>query len=217
MTEVELKLTAAPGDLPALMRALEAMAKRSSTTALLLTSTYYDSPDLKLRQHHLTLRVLEQAAQHVQTVKAGDLMGADLISRGEWEDVIADDQPDLDAPQTGHRLKQKVDKDELRPLFTTIVRRTVIELEPQPSTRIEAAIDEGEIRSTDDKAVEPLSEIALELKSGDPAAIYDVALRLLDVAPLRIEMSGKAERGYALVAPDGGRPQALHVKPLTLV
>jgi len=149
LTEIELKLTAAPGDLPGLKQALEAMAKRSSTTTSLLASTYYDSPDLKLRQHHLTLRVREQGAQHVQTVKAGDVMGADLISRDEWEDVIAGDQPDLDAPQTGRRLKQKVGKGELRPLFTTIVRRTVIHLEPQPSTRIEAAIDEGEIRGTE--------------------------------------------------------------------
>jgi len=216
VTEIELKLVAAPGDLPAITRALEAMGKRSSTTASLLTSTYYDSPDLKLQQHHLTLRVREQGAQHVQTVKASDITGVDLISRGEWEEVIAGDQPDLDTPQTGRRLKEKVDKGELRPLFTTIVRRTVIELEPQPSTRIEAAIDEGEIRGTEGNAVEPLSEIELELKSGEPAAVYDVALRLLDVAPVRIETRSKAERGYALVTPDGGRPPAVHVKPVTL-
>jgi inorganic triphosphatase YgiF len=216
LTEIELKLTAAPGDLPTLTRALEAMGKQSSTTASLLTSTYYDSPDLKLWQHHLTLRIRAQGAQHVQTVKAGDVMGADLISRDEWEDVIAGDQPDLDAPQTGRRLKQKVGKGELRPRFTTMVRRTVMELEPQPSTRIEAAIDEGEIRATEGNAVEPLSEIELELKSGEPAAIYDVALRLLDVAPLRLETRSKAERGYALVTPDGGRPPTVHVKPVML-
>jgi inorganic triphosphatase YgiF len=198
------------------MRALEALGKRSSKTPSLLTSTYYDLPDLKLWQHHLTLRIREQGAQHIQTVKAGDVMGADLISRGEWEDVIAGDQPDLDAPQTGRRLKQKVYKGERRALFTTMVRRTVIELEPQPWTRIEAAIDEGEIRATEGNAVEPLSEIELELKSGDPAAIYDVALRLLDVAPLRIETRSKAQRGYALVTRDRGRPPVVHVKPVTL-
>jgi len=216
LTEIELKLTAAPGDLPGLKQALEAMAKRSSTTTSLLASTYYDSPDLKLQQHHLTLRVREQGAQHVQTVKASDITGVDLISRGEWEEVIAGDQPDLDTPQTGRRLKEKVDKGELRPLFTTIVRRMVIELEPQPSTRIEAAIDEGEIRGTEGNAVEPLSEIELELKSGEPAAVYDVALRLLDVAPLRIETRSKAERGYRLVAVDGGPMPAVHASPVAL-
>ena len=64
--------------------------------------------------------------------------------------------------------------------------------------------------------MEPLSEIELELKSGEPAAIYDVALRLLDVAPLRLETRSKAERGYALVTPDGGRPPTVHVKPVIL-
>jgi inorganic triphosphatase YgiF len=191
--EIELKLAAAPGDLPALERALEAMAKRSGAAASTLISTYYDTPELALCRHNLTLRVREQEGQHIQTVKAGDLMSADLISRGEWEDVIASDQPDLDAPETGRLLAHKVDKDELRPLFRTIVRRTVIELKSEASTRIEAAIDEGELRATGGEAVEPISEIELELKSGDPAAIYNVALRLLDVAPFRIETRSKSE------------------------
>lgn len=216
MAEIELKLAAIPSDLPALKRALETMDKRCSTAASLLTSIYYDSSDLKLRQHNLTLRVREQDGQHVQTLKAGDLMGADLVSRGEWEDIVAGDQPDLDAPETGRRLKGKVKKGELRPLFTTIVQRTVIELEPRPSTRIEAAIDEGEIRDIGRRTVEPLSEVELEIKSGERAAIYEVALRLLDVAPVRIESRSKAERGYALVAADGGRPQPVQVKPITL-
>ena len=216
MAEIELKLAAIPSDLPALKRALETMGKRCSTAVSPLTSIYYNSSDLKLRQHNLTLRVREQDGQHVQTVKAGDLMGADLVSRREWEDIVTGDQPDLDAPKAGRRLKGKVKKGELRPLFTTIVRRTVIELEQQPSTRIEAAIDEGEVRGIGGKAVEPLSEVELELKGGERAAIYEVALRLLDVVPVRIETRSKADRGYALVAADGGRPQPVQVKPVTL-
>jgi triphosphatase len=216
LTEIELKLSAAASALPALKAALEAMGKQSGAAASILISTYYDTPDLKLRQHHLTLRVRAQDGQHVQTVKADDLTGADFVSRGEWEAAIAGDQPDLDAPETARLLKRVVDKDELRPLFRTVIRRTVFELEPQPSARIEAAIDEGDIRGVGDEALEAISEIELELKSGDPAAIYDVALRLLDVAPLRIETRSKAERGYSLVAADGGTPEAVHVSPITL-
>jgi inorganic triphosphatase YgiF len=104
----------------------------------------------------------------------------------------------------------------LRPLFKTIVRRTVIELELRQSTRVDAAIDDGEIRGIDGNVVEPVSEIELELKSGDRAALYEVALQLLDVAPLRIEARSKSERGYALVGADGGRPQPVQVKPVTL-
>jgi hypothetical protein len=125
-------------------------------------------------------------------------------------------RPDLNAPETGRLLKGKVKEGELRPLFKTIVRRTVIELEPRQSTRVEAAIDEGEIRGIDGNAVEPVSEIELELKSGERAALYEVALQLLDVAPLRIETRSKSERGYTLVGVDGGRPQPVQVKPVTL-
>ena len=45
---------------------------------------------------------------------------------------------------------------------------------------------------------EPLAEIELELKAGDASALYDVGMRLLDVAPLRIGTLSKADQGYAL-------------------
>ena len=214
MAEIELKLGAAPSDLPALKRALEAMGKPSGTASLI--STYYDSSDFKLRKRHLTLRVREQGRRRVQTMKADDLMSADLAVRGEWEDVIGGDKPDLDAPHTGRRLARQVDTADLRPLFKTIVRRTAIDLEPRASTRIEAAIDEGEIRSITGDAAEPISEIELELKSGDRAALYDVALKLLDIAPLRIEARSKAERGYELFAPELGAPAPVQVAPAAL-
>src|SRR4029077_2740227 len=99
--------------------------------------------------------------------------------------------------------------------FTTSVTRTVIELEPQPSTRIEAAIDVGDIRTADGSGVEPISEIELELKSGDPAALFDVALQLLEAAPVRIETRSKAERGYRLLGASG-LPQAVHAGPVIL-
>jgi inorganic triphosphatase YgiF len=216
LAEIELKLAAAKSDLPALTRALDTMAKQGNTTTLSLISTYYDTPDLQLRRHNMTLRVREQAGQYIQTAKAGELMGPDLVARGEWEDIIAGDRLDLNAPETGRLLKGKVKEGQLRPLFKTIFGRTVIELEPRQSTRVEAAIDEGEIRGIDGNAVEPFSEIELELKSGDRAALYEVALQLLEVAPLRIETRSKSERGYALVGADGGRPQPVQVKPVTL-
>jgi triphosphatase len=216
LDEIELKLAAAQGDLPALKYALDAMRKRGSTTTSLLLSTYYDSPDLQLRRHNITLRVREQDGQHIQTVKTGEFLGQDLVARGEWEDIIGGDRPDLDTPKTGRLLKGKVHKGELRPLFKTVIWRTVIELEPRPMTQIEAAIDEGEIRGIEGGAAEPISEIELELKNGDRAAIYEVALRLLDAAPLRIETRSKAQRGYALVAADGGRPQPVLVKSVIL-
>jgi triphosphatase len=195
--------------------ALLAMPTVRSEVQSNLVSTYYDTPDLALKRKRLTLRVRKQEGKFVQTVKAGDFAGPDLLARREWEDPVASKRPDIDAPKTGKQLPDSIREQDLRPVFTTSVTRTVIEIEPHPSTRIEAAIDEGEIRAADGSGAEPISEIELELKSGDPAALFDVALRLLEAAPVRIETRSKAERGYRLLGA-AGLPQAVHAEPVAL-
>jgi triphosphatase len=214
-TEVELKLAAPPPEFPKLKCVLLAMSHGRSEVQSELTSTYYDTPDLALYREGLTLRVRKQGRTFVQTVKAGDFAGADLVTRREWEDPIAGMRPDLDAPKTGKRIPEEIREEDLRPLFSSSVRRTIIEIEPQVSTQIEAAVDEGEIRTADRSGVEPVGEIELELESGDPAALFEVALRLLEAAPVRIETRSKAERGYRLLAP-AHQPQAVYAVPVAL-
>ncbi len=107
-----------------------------------------------------------------------------------------------------------VSDEELRPAFTTVV--TVIEISPDPSARIEADIDEGEIRASKGDAVVPITEIELELKKGDPRMLFDVALQLLEAAPIRIQTCSKAERGYRLLESDGLMPQAVRGEPVAL-
>jgi len=180
-----------------------------------LVATYYDTPDRALKRRGLVLRVREQGGRFVQTVKAGDLTGTDILARGEWEDAVDENRPDPRAPQSGTRLPRAVTGD-LRPLFVTDVTRTTIEIEPDPATRIEAAIDEGEIRGVSGEGIEPISEIELELKSGNATSLYDLALRLLDAAPLRIEMRSKSDRGHRLVDGASTAPSAVHAEPVPL-
>ena len=181
-----------------------------------LVSTYYDKPTLALHRERLSLRVRKQGSEFVQTVKAENPTQADILERKEWEDQIPSKRPVLDAPKTGKRLPDTVRGEELRPVFTTMVTRTVIAVSLDPSVRIEAAIDEGEIRTSKGDAVEPISEIELELKNGDPRVIFDVALQLLEASPIRIETRSKAERGYRLLGADGLMPQAVRAGPVTL-
>ena len=216
LAEIELKLAAGSDQLQQVRQALEAMGGATAARTSVLTSTYYDSPDLKLWKHHLSLRIRERDGQRIETLKSDGFAHEDLLSRGEWEDVITGDRTDLTVPQTGPRFNNLVVRDELRPIFVTTVHRAVIDLHPEPSTLIEAAIDEGEICGAAGGAAEPLSEVELELKSGEPPAIYDMALWLLSVAPLRIETRSKSERGYRLVAPNGQAVQAVHAKPIAL-
>ena len=198
--------------MPELKRALSAMAPVSDSLRCRLISTYYDTPDLALKRRGLTLRVREQGGRFIQTVKAGDLGGGDILTRGEWEDELAANRPDPLAPRSGARLPDGI-ADDLRPLFATDVTRTSVAIEPTPATRIEAAIDEGEIRAAGSSEIEPISEIELELSSGDAAVLYEVALRLLEVAPIRIEPRSKSERGYRL---GEGAPPVVHAAPVVL-
>ena len=101
-------------------------------------------------------------------------------------------------------------------MFRTFVQRTVIELELPSTARIEIAIEEGDIRGAEVDVSAPLCEIELASKSGDPAAVYEVALRLLEVAPLRIETLSRSDRGYRLVAPEGGKAAAIPAIPVAL-
>ena len=213
-TEVELKLSARPADLPELKRALLAMTPGSIATREQLTSTYYDTQTLALHERGLSLRVREQEGCFTQTIKAEDATAGGMLSRGEWEDALAENRPNADAPLGGPHLPQGSGTD-LRPLFVTDVTRTMVEIEPRAGTRIEAAIDEGEVRLTDGNAVEPISEIELELKCGEAVALCDIALQMLELAGVRVETRSKSERGYRLAS---GSETAIpvHAEPLTL-
>jgi inorganic triphosphatase YgiF len=199
-----------------LKRVLLAMPAVKSEVRLKLVSTYYDTSTLALYRERLSFRVRKQGREFVQTVKAENPTQLDMLERREWEDQIQSKRPALDAPKTGKRLRDVVRDEELRPVFTTTVMRTAIAISPDPSARIEVAIDEGEIRTCSGDAVEPISEIELELKNGDPRVLFDAALQLLEAAPLRIETRSKAERGYRLLGTDGLMLQAVRVGPVAL-
>src|SRR5437016_299328 len=191
------------------------MATRSVPSRSRLVSTYYDTPDLALKRRGLTLRVRQQDGRFIQTVKAADVGGGDLLSRGEWEDDLLEDHPDPGASQSGGQLPEGI-AENLRPLFATDVTRTSVAIEPAPATRIAAAIDEGEIRAAGRSGTEPISEIELELASGDAAALYEVAMRLLEVAPIQIEPRSKAERGYLLGEGASAVPPVVRAAPTVL-
>lgn len=190
-------------------------APAQPTSRARLVSTYYDTPDHALARRGSSLRVRRHGRHFVQTVKAENAPGESSLARGEWEDRVEGERPDPQAAQTGPFLSPEI-AGQLRPLFRTEVSRLTIPLNPEPATRIEAAIDRGRIRNGETTLPEPISEVELELKSGAPTALYDVALKLLHVAPLRLERRSKAERGYRLAAHDESLPEAVHAGPVDL-
>jgi inorganic triphosphatase YgiF len=190
--ERELKLALDPADAERLRAepALIAAARKRET----LISTYFDTPDFALRRAGLYLRVRDRGASFVQTVKRES---GSLLERGEWETPLPGREPDLDAA-SGTPLGPLLTPDlrrALRPQFETRIRRETHDL-VQGGAEIEVAIDEGEILAR--ARHEPISEVELELKRGDPRALFALARKLSESVPLRLAVKTKAERGFEL-------------------
>jgi len=197
--ETELKLRISPDQLPRLKRhpLLRSLSAARARTVHLY-SVYYDTPDLSLRQHAMALRLRRSGKQWIQTLKGGGQSSAGLHQRNEWETPVHNEQLDLEAlGQAGGKLPHGVRK-HLRPVFVTDFTRTVCLLEFE-GAQIELCMDSGEVRSG--QGMSPISELELELKSGTPQQLFQLALELLQVVPLEVEHTSKAEYGYHLFRP----------------
>ncbi|MGL4284890.1 MAG: CHAD domain-containing protein [Phreatobacter sp.] len=195
--EVELKLLAPPGTLDRLRTApviVEHIGNQG--TVRRLEAVYYDTPDRLLDRHGLSLRVRRNGKRYLQTLKQR-VSGNGTLSRREWEapvDTIEPDLTRLPIAEIGAPLDGLL-ADALAPMFTTKVRRRLQKVELSGAI-VEIAFDEGTIEA--ERKSEPLSEVELELKAGDVGVLYELGLALLDIAPVRVAIASKAERGYAL-------------------
>jgi len=197
--EFELKLALAPEQLEQLPRnpLLRSLARGKPATRELV-STYYDTPARLLYQRAMALRVRAAGAERIQTLKVPGNGATGLQHFREYETPLSDERPDLGqlADEDIRSLfeRERV-ADTIEPVFTTHFARQVMRLRLVDS-EIELALDRGEIRSGESS--EPICEAELELISGNPARIYELALALHDSVPFRIERRTKAGRGYDL-------------------
>src|SRR6516164_3343852 len=128
--EVELKLELPPASLPLIKQVPLLKALKPSPNRAAEISVYFDTDKHKLRKNELMLRVRRIGHRHVQTIKASSSSGP--FERGEWENAIAGNEPDLslakDTPL--ERLANDKLRRQLKPLFETRVKRTIeLELE----------------------------------------------------------------------------------------
>jgi triphosphatase len=199
--EVELKLELDPADAPRIksirLLAAESLGRPEEQH---LVSTYFDTPDLALSKAGVFLRVREKDGRYLQTVKAMQSK-AELIDRLEWEREIASPAPDLKVVDGTplHSLLTRARRDRIRPLFETRMRRTLRRV-AHGGSEIEVAIDEGEIVAVTGRRAVAVSEVELELKSGDAAELFSLARALSETVPLRLAVKTKAERGFELLS-----------------
>ncbi|MBA2352772.1 MAG: CYTH and CHAD domain-containing protein [Burkholderiales bacterium] len=168
---------------------------------------YYDTAKFDLRRAGVGLRLRREGRRIVQTVKREGRVDGGLHQRPEWETETRDGKLDFAALAETGWCKHFDDPDlrnRLQPIFTTEYRRTTRIIEPGPGCVIEFCLDQGEIRAQG--RAHPICEVELELRSGEPSALYDLALALDQTIPLKIGRHSKPERGYLLLTEPAAQP-----------
>lgn len=218
-TESELRLAISSKWVNRLKRLpllVKSATERARTTRL--KSTYFDTPDKQLAAAGMNLRIREMGRRKMQTLKIGSGWQAGITDRIEIEGWVEGDEPTLDlihAPEIRDLLTRDGLWDRLQPSFVTDFRRTsrLVRFGGRfGEALISADLDIGEIRSGVRKAA--ICELELELKDGQPAAIFELASAINDDVPVRIEYRGKAMRAEELQAPLEPQPTKGRRPPL---
>lgn len=174
-----------------------------------LANIYFDTPQLALASSKSALRLRHTPDGWLQTFKTVGTAKDGLHSRHEWEMPVAGEKLEIDAllnacdePSAADALRHAAPA--LIALFRTDFTRTLWRVDVDGSD-VEAAVDQGNVIADVDGETRstPISEVELELKSGDEAALHVLAAELgKQVAGLVPDDISKAQRGYRLRAAD---------------
>ena len=206
--ETELKLLLAPQDLRRLRRdpRIKALQQGRASTRRVY-SVYYDTPERTLLRAGLALRLRADGRRWLQTLKTEGQAAAGLHVREEWEWPLPGEALDFGLLATTPEAKlfrAPSLRAKLAPVFRTEFERTSVRLGFADGSLAELCLDSGEIRCG--RRASAISEAELELLSGSPVRLYELALELVERVPLRLGQASKAERGYALARKEPARP-----------
>lgn len=223
MSETELKLLLPGADAARIAEQLarHPALRRRPRQVQRLHNVYHDTPDQRLRQQKVALRVRRQTSgdpskvQWILTLKTAGTSVGGLSQRGEWEAPLRNATPRLAALQGTPWASLDPDGSlwpQLEPAFITTCTRTLWLLRQRGGSVIEVALDVGEILAGGRRA--PICELELELKAGPPEALHALARQLAETVAVLPGQASKAERGYALARdelalPTRARPLAL--------
>ncbi len=199
MAELELKFQMPSATLPAVRRALSA----GKTQRVHLQARYFDTADGLLAAQGLALRLRQEGRAWVQTLKGST---GHLAQREEHDVPLGAGGrggPTLDVQrhrdsavgQALLRLLQTHPESALQQVYATDVWRTHRVLS-RGGARIELALDEGRVVAGDAKHA--LCELEFELKSGPPAALFELAQAWCARHGLWLDSVSKAQRGLLL-------------------
>ena len=195
--EIELKLSL-PQQAQALMLRQQVLRRAVSRQTQQLVNLYYDTPSLSLHKRGIALRLRKQGRIWLQTVKCAGSSAAGLSSRPEWEIPYANyfDFAAIDDPKVRRWLDRPSLRRAIVPLFETSFSRTTWRFEPAPGCVFHLMLDRGWVAANGRRAA--ISELELELESGEVDELFKLAQTLADRLPLVPQIQSKAERGYRL-------------------
>jgi triphosphatase len=173
-----------------------------------LTNVYFDTPDHALAKAKSAVRLRGTPDQWLQTYKTAGESAGGLHNRHEWERPVAGEALEIpalleicDDQNAANALSDAAP--ELTALFRTDFSRVIWDVEID-GAKIEAALDLGEVVADVDgeRLTTPISELELELKSGNEEALNSLAAQMRGAfLYLQPEDASKASRGYDLCAP----------------
>lgn len=211
--EIELKLSL-PEQAQGLLLRQSVLKRAVSRQSHQLVNLYYDTPALSLHKRGIALRLRKQGRIWLQTVKCAGSSAAGLTSRPEWETPYAGhfDFAAIDDPEVRRWLDRPSLRKRLAPLFETSFRRSTWRFEPAPGCVFHLMLDRGWVAAAGRR--EPISEVELELESGEVNELFKLAQTLADRLPLVPQILSKAERGYRLYR--NARPVPVKAQPVAL-
>jgi len=200
MSELELKFQVPPAARAALLKAIG----HRRLQRLALDARYVDTADHLLARHRMALRLRCENGRWVQTLKAS--MGHGL-ERFEHEVVLEGEaDPGLPEPRRHAgtdvgdalaRLLRRHGEPQLAELYRVEVVRLHRTL-AYGDALVEWSLDEGRIVAGEH--VREISELELELKSGDPQSLYAMGYDWQARHGVWLDVVSKAERGTLLTA-----------------
>jgi triphosphatase len=168
----------------------------------MVSNAYYDTANERLRRAGVALRLRRDGKRRLQTLKV-EADGAGFSTRAEWEMPAPKGRLDLNAfpreeilAATGLDVARLARK--LRPCFEIRFARRSAPVIVDGATRAEISVDRGYVAAGERR--EPISEVEIELKAGEPASLLRYASQLAKPLGLALEFESKAERGYRLLA-----------------
>ena len=193
--EIELKFQLLPGS-EEILRAGDIFGHAAQGRHQV--TTYYDTPDNLLFTSGLTLRIRQENDGYLQTVKSRDNGFGLANNRREWEWPLTSGTPRVEHLAAVSELASISGQitGRLAPVIVTDIWRTSCLPVLKGGCAVEASLDIGTVSSGAMSL--PVCELELELKDGEVAALYRLALQLVETAPMWISAESKSARGWTL-------------------